>query len=79
MSFRTSSIKKPPIIVYGLLAVVFIACYFLIPQFNQQVDTAFDVLTGEDEERVQRWFCVGIFGPVILIIAMSANVFVCCS
>ena len=76
MSFRTSSFKKSPIIVYGILAVVFIACYFLIPQFKQEVNTAFDVLTGEDEERVQRWVSAfGIFGPVIIIIAMILQMF----
>ena len=76
MSFRTSSIKKAPIIVYGILAVVFIACYFLIPQFKQEVNTAFDVLTGEDEERIQRWVSAfGIFGPVIIIIAMILQMF----
>jgi uncharacterized membrane protein YdjX (TVP38/TMEM64 family) len=76
MSLRTSSIKKTPIVVYGILAVVFIACYFLIPQFKQEVDTAFDVLTGEDEERIQRWVSAfGVFGPVIIIIAMILQMF----
>lgn len=76
MSFRASSIKKTPILVYGILAVVLIACYFLIPQFKQEVDTAFNVLTGEDEERIQRWVSAfGIFGPVMIIVAMVLQMF----
>ena len=76
MSTRSNPIKKTPIIVYGTLAVVFVSCYFFIPQFKNEVDTAFDILTGEDEERIQRWVSTfGVFGPVILILAMVLQMF----
>lgn len=76
MSFRIGAIKKPPLIIYGILAVVLIACYFLIPQFKQEVNTAFDILTGDDEERIQRWVSTfGVFGPIIIIIAMILQMF----
>ena len=70
------TIRKTPILVYCILAVALIASYFLFPQFKQEVDTAFDVLTGEDEERIQRWVSAfGVFGPVVLIIAMILQMF----
>lgn len=76
MSFDTGSIKKTPIIVYGILAVVLISCYFLIPQFKQEVDTAFDVLTGEDEERIERWVSTfGVLGPIVIVVAMILQMF----
>ena len=76
MSTRSGSIKKTPIIIYGNLIIVFVACYFLIPQFKQEVDTAFDVLTGEDEERIQRWVSAfGVAGPIVLIVAMILQMF----
>ena len=55
MPERKTHFKKGPLIVYLSLAVLFAICYFSIPQFKQEIDTAVDVLTGEDEERIQRW------------------------
>ena len=70
------SFNKTPIFIYGGLAVTFVACYFLIPQFKQEVDTAFDVLPGEDEERIQKWVSTfGIFGPIVIIIGMMLQMF----
>lgn len=76
MSLRKRSFNKTPIFIYGTLAVVFVACYFLIPQFKQEVDTAFDVLTGEDEKRIQGWVSTfGVFGPIIIILGMILQMF----
>jgi uncharacterized membrane protein YdjX (TVP38/TMEM64 family) len=73
---HTRTIRKTPILIYGILAVALIASYFLFPQFKQEVDTAFDVLTGEDEERIERWVSAfGVFGPVIIIVAMILQMF----
>jgi uncharacterized membrane protein YdjX (TVP38/TMEM64 family) len=75
MSSR-KSFNKTPIFIYGGLAITFVACYFLIPQFKQEIDTAFDVLTGEDEERIQKWVSTfGIFGPIIIIVGMMLQMF----
>jgi uncharacterized membrane protein YdjX (TVP38/TMEM64 family) len=68
--------KKTPIIVYGSLIVAFVALYFTLPQFREEVDTAFDVLTGEDEERIQNWVSTfGVFGPVVIIVGMVLQMF----
>lgn len=68
--------KKGPILIYLSLAVLFAACYFFIPQFKQEINTAVDVLTGEDEARIQRWVSTfGIFGPVVIIVGMMVQMF----
>ena len=76
MQERRRPIKKGPILIYLSLAVLFAACYFFIPQFKQEIDTAVDVLTGEDEERIQRWVSTfGIMGPVVLVVGMMVQMF----
>ena len=76
MQERRRPIKKGPILIYLSLAVLFGACYFFIPQFKQEIDTAVDVLTGEDEERIQRWVSTfGIMGPVVLVVGMMVQMF----
>ena len=76
MHARKSSFKKGPIIVYLSLAVIFAVCYFFIPQFKREIDTAVDVLTGEDEERIQRWVSTfGFFGPIVIVVGMMLQMF----
>src|SRR5687768_4472757 len=73
---RKDSFSKKPIYTYITLAIIFAACYFLIPQFKEEVDIAFDVLTGEDEERIQGWVSTfGIFGPVVIVLGMMVQMF----
>ena len=68
--------KRTPIFVYLSLAIIFALCYFLIPGFKQEIDTAVDVLTGEDEERIQRWVTTfGVFGPIVIIVGMMVQMF----
>ncbi|HET6543378.1 MAG TPA: VTT domain-containing protein [Chryseolinea sp.] len=58
------------------MAVLFATCYFSIPQFKEEINTAVDVLTGEDEERIQRWVSTfGIFGPVVIVAGMMVQMF----
>jgi uncharacterized membrane protein YdjX (TVP38/TMEM64 family) len=76
MGRRKGSFNKKPIFIYLSLAVLLAACYFLVPQFKEEVNKAFDVLTGEDEERVQRWVATfGILGPVVIIVGMVVQMF----
>jgi uncharacterized membrane protein YdjX (TVP38/TMEM64 family) len=67
---------KTPIIVYLSIAIVLIGSYFLIPAFKEGVNRAFDVLTGEDEERIHRWVSTfGALGPVMIIFGMMVQMF----
>ena len=57
-----------------LLAVV--ACYFIFPGFQQGVNEAFEVITSEDKDRIRDWVQnFGILGPLVLILAMAAQMF----
>jgi uncharacterized membrane protein YdjX (TVP38/TMEM64 family) len=68
--------KNIPIFIYLSLAIVFAVCYFSIPAFKEEIDTAVDVLTGEDEERIQQWVSTfGVFGPVVIVAGMMVQMF----
>ncbi len=76
MARRKGFFKQTPVFIYLSLAVAFAVSYFFIPEFKQQIDTAADVLTGEDDERIQRWVSTfGVFGPVIIILGMMLQMF----
>lgn len=71
-----STLNKSPLVVYLLIAIVLVVCYFSIPRFKEEIDLAFEVLTGENEERMQQWVTTfGIFGPVVLILGMMLQMF----
>lgn len=47
-----------------------------MPAFKQEIDTAVDVLTGEDEERIQQWVTTfGVFGPIVIVVGMMVQMF----
>jgi uncharacterized membrane protein YdjX (TVP38/TMEM64 family) len=59
----------------SILAVA-VGCYFLIPEFKEGVNEAFNTLTGDDQEKIQRWVKkFGILGPIVLILAMAFQMF----
>ena len=63
------------IISGGLLLGLFVA-YFTISGFQQFVDEAVEVLTSDDQERVENWVSdFGFWGPVFIIGAMTAQMF----
>ncbi len=69
-------LKHKAVISYIGLAVVLVSSYFLIPAFQEQVNIAFEVLTGEDDDRIQKWVeTFGFFGPVVIIVAMMLQMF----
>ena len=67
--------KAPLFVSLGLLALA-VGSYFLFPGFHDGVNEAFDVLTSEDQERTRAWVeQFGILGPIVLILAMVAQMF----
>lgn len=67
--------KLPFIISFSLLAVV-VSCYFLIPSFNDFVKEGFDVLTSNDQVRIQHWVSqFRLAGPIVLILVMVIQMF----
>lgn len=70
--------SKSNLPLYGSVVVigVLIGFYFLIPGVKQFFDTAWEVLTGNDEQRISQWVDgFGWMGPVVLILAMVAQMF----
>ncbi|MGB6151478.1 MAG: TVP38/TMEM64 family protein [Pricia sp.] len=53
-----------------------IAAYFYVPQVESFFDEAWSVLTSDDEKRMEQWVNgFGWMGPVVLILAMIAQMF----
>lgn len=76
MSNFKKFLKHKGVIFYIILALALVSCYFLIPAFQEQVNIAFDVLTGEDDDRIQQWVeTFGFFGPLVIIVAMMLQMF----
>ena len=68
--------KKLPFLISGALVVTLVSLYFLIPSFQSFIREAFDVLTSDDEKRIDKW--VGQFklaGPLVLILVMVVQMF----
>jgi len=67
--------KAPLLIGFALLAVL-VGSYFIFPGFHDGVDEAFDVITSEDQDRIQHWVKrYGALGPIVLIFAMTVQMF----
>jgi uncharacterized membrane protein YdjX (TVP38/TMEM64 family) len=68
--------KKLPFFISLSLLSVLLACYFFVPSFQAFIDTAFDVLTSNDEDKIQRWVAqFGIAGPIVLVLTMIVQMF----
>jgi len=53
-----------------------VASYFIFPGFNNGVDEAYKVITSEDNDRIKTWVKqFGALGPIVLIAAMTAQMF----
>jgi uncharacterized membrane protein YdjX (TVP38/TMEM64 family) len=75
---ETTSVKKskaPLYISLGIIAALVLS-YFLIPQVQQFLDTAWSVLTSGDNQRVHEWVGqFGWFGPVVIVLTMILQMF----
>ena len=72
---KTSKSKLPLYLSIALVGGI-VACYFFIPSVQQFIDTAWDVLTSDDEQRIKAWVSgFGWFGPIVLILAMVVQMF----
>lgn len=68
--------KKLPFTISILFLFVFFACYFGIPSFNSAIREAFNVLVSGDKELIRDWVSqFGIWGPLVIILAMVASMF----
>lgn len=69
--------RRKPVITASLGVVLLIAgLYFFWPSFHESVNQAFAILVSGDRERLHEFFKqFGIWGPVAIILAMTAQMF----
>lgn len=59
-----------------ILLACLVASYFIFHDFKHGVDEAYAVITSEDKERINTWVKqFGALGPIVLILAMTAQMF----
>ena len=70
--------KRHNILFWISLALLLglVASYFIFPGFKHGVDEAYGVITSEDKDRIKTWVKqFGALGPIVLIAAMTAQMF----
>ncbi len=67
--------KKPLYISIALIISLFLG-YFIFPGMRGWLDQAWSVLTSGDHDLIQQWVSdFGVFGPVLIVLAMVAQMF----
>lgn len=77
-SVENTSVKKSkaPLYISISLVVVLVGSYFLIPSVQQFLDESWNVLTSNDNQKIQNWVDgFGWFGPLLLVLCMVAQMF----
>lgn len=75
---KQASVKKSKKPLYVAVSIVFLVVlsYLIIPGVREFLNESWDVLTSDDEERIRNWVDdFGWYGPVILVLAMIAQMF----
>ncbi|WP_417887885.1 TVP38/TMEM64 family protein [Zunongwangia sp.] len=75
---ETTSVSKSkaPLYVSVVLILLIIAAYFFIPSVQEFLNNSWNVLTSGDEQKIKEWVDgFGWLGPVVLILAMIAQMF----
>ncbi|MEJ7643417.1 MAG: VTT domain-containing protein [Chryseolinea sp.] len=70
--------SKNKLFFYAPLVVIaaLVASYFIFPSFQDGVNEAFDVITSDDNEKISNWVRqFGVFGPIVLILTMTVQMF----
>mgnify|MGYP006292228505 CR=1 FL=1 len=67
--------KWPLIISLGILATLTIL-YFLVPEINNFLEKAFNILKSDNNQRISSWVGeLGFWGPFFIILAMVVQMF----
>lgn len=68
--------SKKPLIISILILLLLLGGYFFVPEVRSWLNEAWQVLTSGDEELIHNWVAnFGWFGPILLVIAMVAQMF----
>jgi len=72
---RKKQSKLPLFVSLGVVLVI-VGCYFFIPSFQQSIQNAYDVLTSEDQQRIESWVSqFGVLGPLVIVVTMIIQMF----
>jgi uncharacterized membrane protein YdjX (TVP38/TMEM64 family) len=72
---RTRS-SRVPLYTSLLLVATLLACWFFWPAFQASIREAYTVLSSGEQERISAWMHqFGIWGPIILVLAMVVQMF----
>ncbi|MEM0519622.1 MULTISPECIES: TVP38/TMEM64 family protein [Aequorivita] len=76
MTNTRKATKRLPLYLSLIFIAILVVCYFTIPEVKQFFTQAWNVLTSDDEARIQKWVeGFGWFGPLVLVLAMIAQMF----
>ena len=68
--------SRLPLIISLLMAGSIVVSYFVFPEVQSFCNEAWNVLTSDDEERIESWVSgFGWMGPVVLVLSMIAQMF----
>lgn len=63
-------------VIIGLVIAMAVVCYFIFPAFQERVDNVFNILTSENQEKIEEWVkSFGVLGPIVLVLAMALQMF----
>jgi len=67
--------KTPFFLTLGIIAALVLS-YFFIPSINQFFKEAWEVLSSNDDQKIENWVSgFGWFGPIVLVLAMVIQMF----
>ena len=68
--------SRIPLYISLFIVVALISSYFAISDVQQFFDTAWEVLTSDNEERIKDWVNnFGWYGPIVIVLAMILQMF----
>ena len=77
-SLETASVEKSktPLYISISIVILIIGSYFFIPNVQEFLNESWNVLTSNDNQKIQNWVDgFGWFGPLLLVICMVAQMF----
>ncbi len=76
MAKSESSKSKLPLIISLVLVAAVLALYFFVPEVQKEVNTAWQILMDDDQQRTQDWVSqFGAWGPIVVILCMIFQMF----
>lgn len=77
-SLETASVEKSktPLYISISIVILIIGSYFFIPNVQEFLNESWNVLTSNDNQKIQNWVDgFGWFGPLLLVVCMVAQMF----